>query len=121
MKMRSSRESTGSCMLAFQRMVEKRGQNVPEPHRDETDDDRADHVAARAQPVAVTYEVQGLQTERGKRRVAAANAKHEKAPRLAAGEPTAIGAGKCRQKANGEAAGDVHPKGAPGKRLAIMN
>ena len=59
-------------------------------------------VAAGLKPFTVVRQVQRLQAERRKGGVAAADAGHEKLPRIAAGEDAAIRTGQRGEKADDE-------------------
>src|SRR5664279_3061326 len=120
MKMRRRTDSWGSSISGSFQLVEVGGGQVAEPDGHQAGDDRTDRVAAGLQPLAVTGEAEGLQAERGKRRVTAAEASHEKLPRMAAGEDAAVRCGQGGVKADDERAGDIDDQRAPWERGAKM-
>src|SRR5664279_490233 len=121
MKIRRRMDSLGISMSGSLQLVEVGGRQVAEPDGDQAGDERTDRVAAGLQPLAVTGEVERLQAERGKRRVAAADAGHEKLPRVAPGENPAVRAGQGGVKADDERARDIDDKRAPRKRGANVS
>src|SRR2546430_15525525 len=88
------------------------------PDRPETKNDRQDDVRRGAEPITFHGQVQGLQAERGKRGVTAANAGHESQPPFRPNEQSAFRSGVSRKKTDYEATAHVHEQGPVGKRFA---
>jgi len=102
---------------AFQ-VVEIERNRVTEPDGAETRNQGHDSITTCLRPFAVIGQCKRLQTERGKRRIAAANAGHEKLPRSRADKHASLWSGERREKADGKRSRDVNDQRAPRKRPA---
>src|ERR1035437_9442078 len=121
MKIRSRTESRGSSMSGSFHLVEGAGCEMAEPDGDEARPNGADGVGAGAKPLALAGEGERLEAERRKRGVAAAEAGHEKLPRVAAGEHPAAGLGQREEKSDKKRARHIDEQRAPRERRAEVS
>ena len=98
--------------------VEFCGQNMTEPDGDETAEHREQNIRARLKPLVRARKVQRLEAERGKSRVTAADARHEKIPGQRADQQPAFRAGVGREEANRKGARDIDQQSAYGESFA---
>src|ERR1051326_5624582 len=115
MKMRSNLPCSGVFMESA---VEEFGEDIPQPHGEEAEQDGEADVGPGIEPLAVPGQVEGLEAERGKGGVAAADADHEKLAGGGAGERAAVGVGPGGEEADDEGAGDIDDEGADREGLA---
>src|SRR5262249_14774224 len=96
--------------------IHKAGEPMAKPHRQQTTDDRNNHVPTRIKPFTLLNKIQRLQTKRRERRITAAHPQHKKLlakPRL--NNPTSIGSGQSGKQADHKRSADVDQNGAPRK------
>ena len=96
------------------------GKQESQPHADQAQGYREQNVAGGIKPFAIVDEVQGLQAERGKRGVTAADAEHEKLRGEGARLRIHATFRTCHRPndTDSKRAGDIDEEGAPRKGLA---
>ena len=93
---------------------------MAQPDGDEAQRKGEHGICAGFEPFAIADERERLQAERGKRRVAAADADHHELPGRGRNEPASLRPGQRGEPADDERAGDIHQQRAPGKSLAEL-
>src|SRR5512145_1534990 len=94
MKMRRSRASRASGMSDSLQGVERVGEQMARPNREQAEHDGSDDIAARLEPLVVLSEGQSLQAEGGERGEATQQAKHHELTRCGAGEDASVRPGQ---------------------------
>src|SRR5215472_264411 len=87
--------------------IEAEGGDMAEPNREQAQYHRAANIEGGLQPFAIAHEIERLQTERGKRRVPAAEADHHELPPGSADENTSVGTGQRGEESDDEGTDDV--------------
>src|SRR6516165_1217024 len=98
--------------------IEAEGGDMAEPNGQQAHYHRTDNIEGGLHPFAVAHEIKRLQTERGKRRVPAAEADHHELPRRSADKDAPVGTGQRGEESDDEGTDDVDDQRAPRKRLA---
>src|SRR6266536_1965876 len=98
MKMRSNLPFSGIFMSSA---VQCLSEQMPQPDGQQTERDRRHHVGEGVQHLSFLRQLKGLKTEGRKRRVAAAEAGHEKAAQARADDPAPVRTGERGKQADG--------------------
>src|SRR5690349_2448680 len=114
MKTRSKTASWGICISVG---LEGQRQQMAKPDGDQAQQKGEHGIGARAEPFPVPREIKRLQTEGGKRCVAAADAGHEEGAERRRDQPASVRVSERGEQADDEGAGDVDDERAIGKRL----
>lgn len=91
-----------------------------QPHRQQTERDGEQNISSGVKPLAFAEQVQGLQTEGGKRGVAAADADHQEVQEeiLRRGRKTVLRQRQRREHADEQRTGNIHGERAPRKMFS---
>src|ERR1041385_7849890 len=80
------------------RGIDGKCEQVAQPDAGQAQDEREHGIGGRSEPFAFLRQIQCLQTEGRKGRVASANPQHEKLPKAGGGKPAAIQPGQRREQ-----------------------
>src|SRR6266850_100753 len=107
-------------------MVEQRAKDITKPNAHEAQNDREEHIATGVKPLAVSHQIQGLETERREGCIAATDAYHYEMAHGRRSQPTSLRLGKGGKKTDNERTprcsratsptGTSHRSGAPPTR-----